>query len=433
MMIRQLGMLLRVRLKTTILVLVVVLVGIGGGGYVYALHQWHAAQQALQENRLDDARSSLRVCLFVWPRSVPVHILAARAARSKGNFEEAEAHLSRCLKLKPNDTDAAEVEFLLMRVQKGEEDQLAPLLMLYVDRGYAESALILETLSRAYLTHFRFGPAHYYLTRWIDLVPDARQAYRSRGWVNERLNDWEAALHDYQTAVDLDPNLVDIQVHIAELWLERSNTPEALKRLEPLYKQYPDRADIKARLGQCRFMEGLPEARPLLESALAELPDDPALIVCLARLEMQDNHLAEAESLLRRALKLDPLDTEVRFTLVACLQLQERWKDAEIALDQHRKDSAQMRKLVHIIQEEARQPSRDPAPAFEIGNVFLASNERVGLYWLHRALERNPRHVPTLEALADYYERKGDKDRAAQYRRRLGTEVKADKQSAARP
>jgi tetratricopeptide (TPR) repeat protein len=432
-MIRRLGMLLRVRLKTTILVLAVVLVGIVAGGYLYALHQWHAAQRALQENRLDEARARLRVCLFVWPRSVPVHILAARAARSKGNFEEAEAHLGRCLKLQHKATDAIEVEFLLMRVQKGEEDELAPLLMLYVDQGYAESPLILETLSRAYMTHLRFGPAHYYLTRWIELAPDSKQAYRSRGWVNERLNDWDAALRDYQTAVDLDPNLVDVQVHIAELWLEKSHTPEALKRLEPLYKQFPDRADVKARLGQCRFLEGLPEARPLLESALEEMQDDSALLVCLARLEILENNLAKAESLLRRALKIDPMDTEVQFTLAGCLQLQERWKDAEIALDQHRKDTVQMRKLIHIIQEEARQPSRDPAPAFEIGSAFLASNERVGLYWLHRALERNPRHAPTLEALADYFERKGDKDRAAQYRLRLGREGRADNKAAARP
>src|SRR5262245_54786941 len=124
-MICRLGVVLRVRLKTTILVLAVVLVGIGGGGYLYAIHQWHAAQRALEENRIDEASARLRICLLVWPRSVPVHILAARAARSKGNFEEAEAHLGRCLKLKHKATDEIEVEFLLMRVQRGEEDQLA--------------------------------------------------------------------------------------------------------------------------------------------------------------------------------------------------------------------------------------------------------------------------------------------------------------------
>src|SRR6516162_11790147 len=118
----------------------VLLIGLGGGSYAFAVHQWHAAQKAVKEGRAEDARNRLKVCLWVWPRSIPVHLLAARAARLRGDFEESEAHLNKCLKLHGGATDAIQLEYLLMRVQGGEEDEVAPeLLTLYVERNHPES------------------------------------------------------------------------------------------------------------------------------------------------------------------------------------------------------------------------------------------------------------------------------------------------------
>ena len=57
-----------------------------------------------------------------------LHLLAARAARLTADFEGAEAHLKRCLKLQQGATEATQLEFLLMRAQTGEEDVVAPAL-----------------------------------------------------------------------------------------------------------------------------------------------------------------------------------------------------------------------------------------------------------------------------------------------------------------
>src|SRR5438445_13408846 len=85
--------------RTAIFVLVLILVGTGLSVYFYALHQWHAAETEVREGRPAEARSHLNVCLFVWPRSARVHLLAARADRLSGDLEGAEAHLNRCLEL----------------------------------------------------------------------------------------------------------------------------------------------------------------------------------------------------------------------------------------------------------------------------------------------------------------------------------------------
>ena len=83
-------------------------------------------------------------------------------------------------------------------------------------------------------------------------------------------------------------------------------------------------------------------------------------------------------------------------------------------------DLALLERANKLLQDEARQPTRDPAPASEIGALLLQIHqERQGLYWMDQALVRDPDHQPTHKALAEYFEKKGDAERAALHRRRL--------------
>jgi len=422
--------------KTASVVLIVlVLAGSGTGYYVYALRQWHAAQAAVKAQRLEEAQSRLEVCLLVWPRSVDVHLLAARAARLKGDFEGAETHLNRCLKLKHGATEAIQLEYLLMRAQGGEEDEVAPeLLTRYVENDSPETPLILETLALAYIHKVRYGPAFECVSRWIAAAPESADAYRWRGWILERLNDPMGSMKDYQRAVELDPDLVPVRLRLAEMYLDRNNAPEALPHLERLREQFPERPDVMARLGQCRFVQGEPkEARPLLEAAVEQLPNDAALLITLAKLEVQENHPAKAEPWVRRALKVDPTDTDAEFLLVGILQEQGRWEEASAALEQHRKNTALLKRVAQVLQQEAERPSTDPDALSELGALFLGTNPHAGMYWLQRALALDPAHQPTHKALAEYYESKGDHDKAAFHRRQLKPDSKGGPSEVSAP
>jgi tetratricopeptide (TPR) repeat protein len=411
---------------TAVVVGLVALAAAAGGFYAYALRQWDVAQAAVKDNRPDDAQSSLDLCLLVWPRSVPVHVLAARAARLRGDFETADAHLNRCLKLEHGATEAVQVELLLMRVQRGEEDEVGLQLMERVKQGSPESALILETLAKAYMFYMRYGLAYVLLSQWGDLEPGSAEPWRWRGWVLERMGDSEAAMADYQRVLELDPGRVAIRLRLAEMYLERSSLAEAVPHLELLARQFPDRADVMARLGQCRFAQGEHrEARRLLERAVQEMPDDSAVLVHLAKLERQEGRPELAEQWVRRALKVDPTDTEAEFTLVNVLQDQGRWDEARAALEQHKKDTAMLKRVAVLLHDDAEHPSTDPDALCEVGTLFLRSNPRVALYWLHRALALDPGHQATHKALAEYYEGKGDTEKAASHRRRLKPDGKA--------
>jgi tetratricopeptide (TPR) repeat protein len=412
----------RRRTRTIVLVLaLLLLIGAGVGFYFYALRQWAAAEADVKNNRLQEAQGRINFCLWVWPRSGAVHLLAARAARLHGEFEEAEAHLNRCLKLQHGATEPVQVEFLLMRVQRGEEDEVAPeLLSVYVNNNSPESALILETLSGAYMRNLRYGPAYSCLNRWAEIAPDSADPYRWRGWVTERLGNHDGALKDYQRALELNPDLVTVRLRLAEMLLDKADSPAAREHLERLRLECPDRADVLARLGQCRFMQGeTEEARELLEKAVEQLPNDSALLVTLAKLYNQERRAADAEKWARRALKVDPTDTEAEVTLTASLQAQGRWDEANKVLEQFQQDTALLKRVAQVLQKEAEGHGADPDALAEVGALFLTTNERVGLYWLNQALERDPNHQLSHKALAEYYEKKGAPEKAALHRSRL--------------
>src|SRR5207248_11285658 len=131
------------RPKEVALLVTLAFVGLGLVGHLYAIRQWRAAQTALDEERPFEARDCLKFCLLVWPRSLEVNLLAARIARlTEKDLNVAESYLNRCLKLQNGATEAVQLEFLLLRVQGGEVDELAPILIDIVDKGHPEAPII---------------------------------------------------------------------------------------------------------------------------------------------------------------------------------------------------------------------------------------------------------------------------------------------------
>jgi Tfp pilus assembly protein PilF len=157
----------------------------------------------------------------------------------------------------------------------------------------------------------------------------------------------------------------------------------------------------------------------LLEAAVEHMPKDPSVLIHLAKLDLGAKRPASAERWARRALKVDSHDTEAEFTLAAILQSQGRWKEAAAVLEKHHKDTALLKRLARVLQQEAEKPNTNPDDLCEVGTIFLRTNARVGLFWLHRALERNPNHQAAHKTLAEYYQSKGDLQKAGYHRSQL--------------
>ncbi|MCI0641664.1 MAG: tetratricopeptide repeat protein [Gemmataceae bacterium] len=390
--------------------------------FLYAGYQWRSAQNALASDRAEEARAHLAFCLFMWPRSAEVQFIAGRAARLCGDVTAAEAHLDRCLKLE-GATQKVQLEFLLLRVQTGEVDQVASALVAAVEEGHPESPLILETLARAYMHLLRYKEALACLTRWIEEMqaPESAKPHQWRGWVFERLGHSKRAMEDYQKALRHDPSLSSARLRVAEMLLEDNDPLAAIPHLEHLREQLPTRPEPMARLGQCRFLQGRhDEARRLLEEAVKEMPKDLNLLVYLGKLELQQDRPADAEKWLRRALQVDDKDTEALYTLVSVLQVRGRVEEAAATLKQYKHFKELVERVNRLLREESDPATNNPAVCSEIGILLLqVGRERLGEYWLGRALEGDPHHQPSHKALADYYDGKGESDKAAHHRARL--------------
>jgi len=418
----------RRHLLLSFLLFVSIAAGTGIGLWQYARYQWRAALAAVKDERTDEARLRLQRCLRIWPRSSEVHLLAARAARMAGDLSEAEAHLNRCLELQGSSSDKVQLEFLLIRVQSGEiDDARGPLERLFkeVQAGHPESALILETIARTYLLRLRYKPAYACLSMWIEREPDNPKPYYWRGLTLERINDPRRARADYDKALEKDPDMIQARLRVAEMLLEDKQAPEALPHLERLMRQAPNDAQVQARMGICRFLQGrTDESRQLMEAAVVRLPRDPALLVALANLDIQEGRWPEAERRLRTVLETDPSDTEALFVLSTVLRGQGRTRESAEVLAEYERKRAAVDRINDLLKDAADSPTATANDYAEIGRLFLSiGRERFGVYWSERALERDPNNQTAHRSLAEHYERKGDAPSAAAHRRQLREEL----------
>ena len=76
--------------------------------------------------------------------------------------------------------------------------------------------------------------------------------------------------------------------------------------------------------------------------------------------------------------------------------------------------------LALVVSLYRRKATLDIAAWDELGETLIQiGKDQHGLYWLERALERDPGHQRSHRALAAYYEKKGDATNAASHRRQV--------------
>jgi tetratricopeptide (TPR) repeat protein len=387
----------------------------------WAAWQERSASQALAENRLEEAKRHIDLALQVRRRRTSTLLLAARIRRLSGAYSEAEQYLLRCGQLDEM-SEPVQLEWLLLRCQQGEVDELAPNLLALVEQHHPESPAILETLTSVYIRQTRYVEAFTCLDRWLQQTPDSIRGLDWRGWVANQLDDREQAIRDYEHLLELQPRRTDIRLRLAQTLIDTSRHVEAVPHLERLLAELPDNPNVPVALAPCRVVQSRPEeARALLDAVLKDHPDHFEALFQYGKLELTLGHFADAESWLRQALQLKPHDIEARYSLYRSLQGQpDRQAEAERELARWEQENKQQRRLTTLVRKELAAHPNDVELAREAGELFLQlGEEQHGLFWLHRALAINPRHVPSHRALLAYYERTHNTTKADEERRQL--------------
>jgi tetratricopeptide (TPR) repeat protein len=392
------------------------LLGTGLALFLWGSSQLRAAERAARAGRPDDARALLAGALRVRPETAATHRLAARIERLSSHYPEAEAHLLECRRLEGGASEATQLEWLLLRAQRGEVDEVAPGLAACVRENHPESPAILEALASAYAHAFRLRAALDCLDTWLEREPDNAWALDWRGWVNEKLDHPNAARADYQRALDLDPGRTEVRLHLAGVLVDLTDVAAAVPHLEQLRRAQPKRPEVLVGLARCRMLQGRPEeARELLDAALHEQPDFEPALLHRGKLEVQCQDPENAEGWFRRALALDPADAQARYALANCLsQLPGRQAEADAELSQYSQTRGDLTRLRELVQNQLDRTRRDPTMAAEAGTIFLRlGQDALALQWLQRALDLDPANEAAHAGLAAYYRKANQPEKAA--------------------
>jgi tetratricopeptide (TPR) repeat protein len=388
------------------------------GGEVAAWYHFRAARAELGRYHNPQAIAHLQACLKTWPHDPDVLLLAARAARRAGAFDEAAVGLEKYQRLRGSD-EAGDLERILLHAQRGAVDRVAWYCRPRVDRNDPATPLILEALVEGLVRSYRLPEALEYLRRWQERDPDNVQAIQLRAsiWKLYQKDYWAA--DDYREVLRRDPDHDEGRLGLAEALVRIHAFDEAQPHLDTLRRRHPRHPLVHVLLARCREQQGDPaEAERLLEEVLGWEPHLAAALAARGRLAAERGQWEAAERWLRDALARAPGDHEARFHLVACLRRLGRSDEAR-EQDERLHALERDRKRLYEIQttDLARRP-HDPALLCELGEILLrGGSPEEGARMQQEALRHDPHFAPAHRALAVHYEKSGDREQAAEHRR----------------
>jgi tetratricopeptide (TPR) repeat protein len=375
------------------------------GRYVSGYFRLRAARQAIARQDLAAAEELLARCVHEWPDSPEVLHLAAQTSRRAGHYDEAFHYLKEYRRA-GGLSEVAEFEQALRRAQQGDLAPVEKSLAAAAQKDHPDSALILEALSRGYLKSYRLSDALDCLVLWLERDPDNVQALLWRADLYERWLNYERALLDYRHALTLAPDRNDARRRFAQVLVQARQPAEALEQFQSLERCQPDDPALLLGIARCQHMSGKSEeAARIIDGLLSAHPDDAGALVESAMLALEAGQPSRAENPLRRAVQLDPSNREALHALVQCLNQLHKTKEAEERRARLDRLETQLDRVADLAKAIGASP-HDAALRHEMALIFLdrgATNE--GMRWLHSALEQDPLYAPALETRAKYSRR----------------------------
>lgn len=175
----------------------------------------------------------------------------------------------------------------------------------------------------------RFADAEYFAKRATQLQSNSALAFdrlgvamMARGIFS---SDTEAT---FRRAVELDPNFVVAQIHLARVLRRLNRAGEA----DPLYKSAIDKAADAPTLvliaDAMQSEQRWGDSEPVLRHALELDPRNPGALFLMGRLLSVNRKYAEAEPILRTAVEVNPKFFQARYILARCYLALDRYDDA---------------------------------------------------------------------------------------------------------
>jgi predicted Zn-dependent protease len=397
-------------------------------GWVYARTafieprtRWQAAQVAIDRRDFSEAITHLQACANAWPNDVPTLFLLARTERRAGKSDDAEEHLIACQRLKSQQPDTigpdTNLEWALLKAERGGLAQVESYLQARLRESHPDSPLILDTLSWNTMWSGRLKEAYSYLDMWLKQQPRDHEALVRRGWVLEHLFNGTGAIDDYKAAVASQPDDDDVRLRLTQLLLAANQPADAIEFLQPLLETRVSEPNVAVCLARYqRLMGKMDQAEKTLTKLLGSHQGNAQATAELGMLAMEKGQMGEAERLLRDAYAKDPQNRLVSYSLGQCLEKLGRRDEVKKLKEAMERQETAAKRMEQLIQDVMKHPY-DPSLRHEVGMIFLQNGFiQDGLRWMRTALQVDPSHRATHQALAEYLERTGKTEEAARHR-----------------
>jgi tetratricopeptide (TPR) repeat protein len=409
------------------LVILGLLLLIGGGislagVYLWAAYHLRLARSAMERYHTGEALPHLQLAYSIRPRHPETLLLAARAARRSGSYEDASHWLDLYQEVRgPEDEDLV-LERVLVRVERGEVDLMSKYCLSLIERDHPSTPLILEALARGYLRAYQPRQAEKAIEEWLKRQPDNPGALLIQGQIYDLQTRQHDAIASYRRALTVDPQLDDARLRLASALMQLDLTTEAEDHLNYLNRRFPDNLMVQVYLARVQDRAGNPEeAEKLLGSILAHHPRFAPALTERGKLALRDGQPEQAEKWLREAAALEPGDYQAHYQLSLCLEKNGKSEEAQKEQARLQQIEDDIRQIQEITMGRMETQPHDANLHYRVGMIALrAGSIEEGLRWLHSALKEDPNHQPTHKALMEHYQRLGDFGRAREHRQKAG-------------
>jgi len=343
--------------------------------------------------------------------------LLARAERRLNNFPAANQHLAGARELGYG-AQQVEGEELLLLAQSGHLDRAEPHLARLLEEAHGDLPEICEAYVVGYFRHLKFDAAQRLLDRWQQEYPDDPQPHLLRASMWAHLEQWSKAEQAAREALQRAPEHETARFGLAGALYRQNRYHEAATEYEWCLEADPQRYEARSGLADCLFNLGENDrARALFEQVLANDPEHFGAKLGMGQLALSDGRPDEALNWLTPAARTRPFDLGARYHLALALKATGREEEAGKHFDYVRAAQAQLDRYAVLSDVVAREPG-NLAARHELGVIVLRYFDPAkGLGWLESVLERDPQHQSTHRVLAEYFERREERERAAYHRR----------------
>ena len=383
-------------------------------------------RRLMADAKYAEALQRFRKAREIQPSNRDTDVWIARACRKSGDL----AGLRQCIvdseKQDLHHQKRIELERRLLLAETGRigdvELYLPELLMNAGDDG----AEICDAYSKGYCLNLKFSQAEELLAVWAAEFPRDYRPYLRRAQIYGGNKRWKAAIKELVEAEKLAPKEFAVLRELGNCLFKNGDVIEAERRLLQAAAIRPIDPQLLMNLAQISFDRNDFQAAQRYLTAIVKIEPShfPARLL-LAKACLGMNDAAGTIEIAEVLTKEWPEDLGAHYVLAQALRADGRMEEAKVHFKIHGELDKKWAQIESIGREMNMHPT-DPRLRYELGVLLLHHVSRSeGVTYLESVFQFVPTHTGAHSELAEYYDKVGKPDLAAQHRQHVNADVSA--------